>query len=183
MTKKKTSKKKTVSKNKKIDTPIITGPCKFSELPLEDQKLIGPPEIKLEPNSELRYQSDKIFSTENYDACVKLGGAMLDAEAIEIAKGGRKNIKEKVPFDIDKFADMVENDKVPFDQMMSYVTSLFVGSTDNKSFDDVVSKFFNFHLGKMDLKDLVNLKYKVEQLINEKAMGKQENMDVSYKIG
>jgi hypothetical protein len=171
--------------NWKGEEATFSSSVSLKSLSIEDQKMIGyssgpyqsarllndPEEIAKESKPD--YQGLK---TSDFEAALRSTGQMTDEELLE-------NKHKFQPFDADKFTEVVENDTIPFEEMMTYIASLFVGSTDTKSFDVIVSKFFNFHLRKMDLKELIILKYRVEQLINKQAIGSEEKENVNYKIG
>jgi hypothetical protein len=158
----------------------------FSKLSKEDQALIEPSE-KLKDfhtygNSVELQESHELFTSEIIDEALKSSGQLTEKELLEVSKLSKEE-KKKFFINGEEFTNLVIDD-VPFDEMMTMVTSLVTRGVSHKSFDEVVEKFFYFHLGKMDLKELIVLKYKVDNILQEKAMGKlEENHYNSQRVG
>lgn len=144
----------------------------LKSLSLEDQKTIeyssnasllapllnDPEEIAKESNPDFQG-----FKTSDFEAALKATGQLTD---IEIEAN-----KQKFPkFDMDKFADNINLNDVPVEDMVTWVTCLLTNNSSTSSFDTVLKKFFNFRLGQLSLNELIVLRYNIDKTINEKAM-------------
>jgi hypothetical protein len=161
---KKNTKKNTSKIDLKKSIEHSEGSFNFSDLPLKDQKLIGKPHID-DPLEELPPKHEEFFNSPVY-----IGGALTDKEAIQIAKRGRKYIKEKVPFKVDEFVKTVENNHISPEQMLIYVSNLMLKPSEDKTFDKLISKIVELNLKKMELKELIAHKFLIEELIKEKVV-------------
>jgi hypothetical protein len=145
----------------------------LGKLSKEDQKIISwssSPDIRIDDPKE----------KEEFEAALKANGQPTDAE-IELKKSG-------FSIDLDKFALVVEEDKIPVEDMIKWVTSIITkGSCDN-SFNSILEKFFKFRLNQLSLTELVVLRYNIDDAINKKAMPSKdicpgEDLRDEFKIG
>lgn len=141
----------------------------FNKLSKEDQSLI----VNYSTNGNSSTPSDIIITEKDCEESLKSSGQLTDEQLETIKKTFSREDLKKLITAPDELIKLIKDD-VKFEEMMGYVTSLFTSGSHHKSFDEIVSRFFHFHLGKMDLRDLVNLKYKLETLIQEKAKEEKE---------
>jgi len=121
------------------------------------------------------------LTDEDFNKALTENGQITDEQAVEIGKKEIQYIKKNFS-SLDEFTQLVTDD-VPFDQMIGWVTSLMTGGSENKSWSDVIDKFFNFRLGQMNLNELMVHKYKLEELIKSNVVDKQQDEGINYKIG
>jgi hypothetical protein len=162
MPSKKNNKKKISSRiQKQLDNMTKGNSTPFNKLPKADQEFIN------KHNSNLKQTvppNDKVFTSDVYDKHFTQTGQLTDEQISKIPKQNYKNFF----IGIDAFAKKIKND-VPFEEMVGYLTTMFVSDSKNKSFDDIISKFFKFKLGQMDLKELVVLKIEIDNIIAQKV--------------
>lgn len=122
---------------------------------------------------------DSVFTRGVCEHHLKSTGQMTDDEVSDMVSRG--NWKQHI-VDHNTLSKKISMEDVPFDQMMAWVTTLISDGSENKSFDDVIKKFFNFHLGQLDVESLLTVQYDIETRIKKLVMGKKQEEKV-YKIG
>jgi hypothetical protein len=119
---------------------------------------------------ELAKEADpeyKGFKKEDFEAALRSTGQMTDAEVVAN--------KHKLPmFDIDKFAEKVDADEIPVEDMIAWVACLLSNSSSKNSFEQITEKMFYFRLNQMTLSQLIVLKHRIDQNILEKVMPKKD---------
>lgn len=192
-----TKKKKTVKIKPIKKKPIWKGEeatslnsVPLKSLSLEDQKLIGyssdiynPPHLLGNPE-DIAKESKPDFEglkTSDFEAALRSTGQLTDIEV--------DAIKHKFPkFDMDTFADNINLNDVPVEDMINWVTTLLTKGSSTSNFDTVLKKFFNFRLAQLSLNELIVLRYNIDKTINEKAMPSEDispgdDLRDEFKVG